>query len=156
MAARLRLTRWRQHGLAAVELAIALPVFVLLLVAVGELGRVLYEFNTLTKAVRDGARYMAEHALVGSTGVMDLTAADIVAARNLVVFGTPAGGDAPLLRGLAVGDVTVVAVDPQHVLVTATYDFQPLFGTLPEIPPLNTGGATLPDGFAVSCAMRAL
>lgn len=117
-------------GLAAVEMAIVLPLFLMLLLATAELGRALYQYNTLHKAVRDGARYLAEHAL-NSVPVIEITAAKTTATRNLVLYGSPAGGGTPLLQGLAPGDVAVEAVDAFHVRVTATYAYAPLFGAIP-------------------------
>lgn len=118
------------QGLAAVELAIVLPVFLILLLASAELGRALFQYNTLHKAVRDGARYLAEHAL-NSVPVIEITAATTTATRNLVLYGSPSGGGTPLLPGLAPGDIAVEAVDASHVRVTATYAYAPIFGAIP-------------------------
>lgn len=124
-------TRPRSNqGLAAVELAIMLPIFLILLLASAEIGRALYQYNTLHKAVRDGARYLAEHAL-NSVPVIEITAAKTTATRNLVLYGNPAGSGPLLLEGLAPGDIAVEAVDASHVRVTATYAYAPAFGAIP-------------------------
>ena len=47
----------RQHGIATVELAIVAPILLLILLGVAEMGRALFQYNTLSKAVRDSARY---------------------------------------------------------------------------------------------------
>ena len=54
-----RFNRHRQRGLAIVEFAIVLPLLLLLSLATTELGRALYQQDTLNKAVRDGARHLA-------------------------------------------------------------------------------------------------
>lgn len=44
------------RGQAMVEFALVLPIFVLLLVALFDLGRAVFAYNTLTNAAREGAR----------------------------------------------------------------------------------------------------
>jgi Flp pilus assembly protein TadG len=45
-----------KHGQALVEFALVLPIFILLLVAIFDLGRAVFAYNTLTNAAREGAR----------------------------------------------------------------------------------------------------
>lgn len=47
-------------GAAAVELALLLIPMLILILGVAEFGRALYQYNTLTKAVRDAARYLSQ------------------------------------------------------------------------------------------------
>ena len=61
----------KQRGIATVEFAIAVPVLLLLMLVSAEVGRWLYQYNTLHKAVRDGVRYLAQEAIAGTTGVID-------------------------------------------------------------------------------------
>ena len=64
MKARFQLTRrlrrfaGRDRGTQMVELAIVLPIFVLLFAATAEFGRFFYTYTTLAKATRVGARYL--------------------------------------------------------------------------------------------------
>ena len=51
--------RLRQRGAALLELAILMPVLVVLLFGLVELGRALLQANTLNKAVTTGVRYVA-------------------------------------------------------------------------------------------------
>ncbi len=44
------------RGQALVEFALVLPIFILVLVAVFDLGRAVFAYNTLTNAAREGAR----------------------------------------------------------------------------------------------------
>jgi Flp pilus assembly protein TadG len=45
-----------RRGQALVEFALVLPIFILLLVAIFDLGRAVFAYNTLTNAAREGAR----------------------------------------------------------------------------------------------------
>jgi Flp pilus assembly protein TadG len=49
----------RQRGIAAVELALVLPAFVLLLAATVFIGRTLYHYQAMQKAAHDATRYLA-------------------------------------------------------------------------------------------------
>lgn len=95
--------RNRQGGVAAVEFAILL-LFVLLPVLFGvlEFGRMMYEYNTITKATRDAARLMSTQTPTDS----DYPAL-VTSARNLAVYGNQAGTGAPLLPGLTTAMVSM-------------------------------------------------
>ena len=143
------------RGLAAVELCFVLPIFLLLLMACGEIGRAAYQYNTLTKAVRDGAQYAAQNALIPATGVMNLTGAVQAAAKNLVVYGNPGGTGSPLLPSFAVGNVSVTATDATHVKVSATYAYVPLFAAIPTFG-YSGNNITPPASFTAADISRAL
>jgi Flp pilus assembly protein TadG len=125
--------RSREQGLAAVEFAIILPLVLLIMLATAELGRALYQYNTLTKAVRDGARYLSSVAIGGGAGVIDLTGTKMTNTKNLVVFGNISGTGTSLLPGLTLAQITIPdpPLDPLHVRVQAAYTYQPIFATLP-------------------------
>jgi Flp pilus assembly protein TadG len=84
-----------QYGVALVEFALVLPVLLILTFMVTEFGRALYQYNTLTKSVRDAARYLS----------MQLPGTKIAEAKNLIVYGNIAGTGAPLARGLSISNV---------------------------------------------------
>jgi Flp pilus assembly protein TadG len=84
-----------QRGVALIELALVLPFLLLLSSTVTEFGRALYEYDILTKAVRDAARYLS----VQTPGT------HLTEARNLVVYGNTAGTGTPLARGLTTASV---------------------------------------------------
>jgi Flp pilus assembly protein TadG len=90
--------RKMQRGTAIVEFALMIPFLLLLTVITTEFGRALYQYNSIVKTVRDAARYLSIQ--VPNTKVAE--------AKNLVVYGktTPAAGDPPLARGLALANVT--------------------------------------------------
>ncbi len=48
--------RPRRRGQALVEFALVIPIFLLLLVALFDLGRAVFAYNTLTNAAREGVR----------------------------------------------------------------------------------------------------
>src|SRR4029077_3264030 len=52
---RLRRDR-RGRGQALVEFALVIPIFLLLLIAIFDMGRAVFAYNTLTNAAREGAR----------------------------------------------------------------------------------------------------
>lgn len=53
---RRRSTHADRRGQALVEFALVIPIFLLLLVAIFDLGRAVFAYNTLTNAAREGAR----------------------------------------------------------------------------------------------------
>ena len=102
-----RLTRIRslarnEQGLQLAELAIVLPVLLILFAATAEFGRYFYEYTTLAKAARIGTRYLA-------TAKVNCYEAN--QARKLVVFGNTDGTGSPLLDGLKLTNVIVTPND---------------------------------------------
>jgi Flp pilus assembly protein TadG len=122
----LDLQRFRrdERGLQLVEVAIVIPVFLMLFGATAEFGRYFYEYTTLAKASRVGARYL-------STAVVNGT--EDAAAKNIVVYGNAAGTGTPIVTGLATSHVVITRqggtpVLPQTVTVSiAGFKHQPIF-----------------------------
>lgn len=149
-----------ERGVAAVELALLMPIFLLIGYATAEYGRALYQFNILSKSVRDGAQYLARFGTVA--GVMSPTAAQLTVARNLVVYGAPTSTGSTLLPGMTTANVTItpVAVAPSitanYIEVSATYTFAASFGTL--IPTFGLAGGDLdePGAYVATIRMRGL
>jgi len=126
--------RRREGGTATMELAVALPLLLLTLMATAEFGRMLSQYDTLNKAVRDGARYLAANALAagGTTGVVTITPALTTATQNLVVKGNTTGAGNALLPNFTAGNVTVTSLANGYVSVSAAYTYVPMLGaTLP-------------------------
>lgn len=91
--------RKSMRGVAAVELAIVLVPLLLLGFGITEFGRAMYTYNTLTKSVRDAARYLTRQ-----------TPGDAVAhgvAKCLAVHGNESCTGAVLAPGLSTGLVQV-------------------------------------------------
>jgi hypothetical protein len=152
-----------QAGAALVEMVILAPLLIILVFGITELGRALYQQNTLTKCVTAGARYMAR-----AYGVLDENCAITgswdayeAKARNLVVYGVldPGAGDEPLLSHLdEAGNVGIDRKGPETIDVDVSGEtqtisacvitvsgeavFDGLFGES-IVPILDLGGVTL-------------
>lgn len=87
-----------ERGLQLVELAIVLPVLVVLFAAAAEFGRYFYEYTTLAKGTRVAARYLVTAKTNG---------ADDVCAKNLVVYGNFAGTGNPIVTGLQTSNIDI-------------------------------------------------
>jgi Flp pilus assembly protein TadG len=114
----------REAGVAMVEFAIVLPLMILILFGITELGRALYQENTLDKAVNTGTRYLAripdiatfdDHTGSGTctwagTSTPEVAAAAAAAVeetQNLVAYGSDTTHTTPILPGLARENVVV-------------------------------------------------
>lgn len=161
------LTTRRQYGTAMLEFAIVAPLLVFLLLAIAEFGNALNQYITVTKAVRDGARYAAEEAMFGDLAVVDLDRridgglTIRQRTQNLVVYGLPvvSGDRQPLLADWSpTGDVTVSEVGVDHVQVSAIYQYTPLLGTGASLPTFGFGdkSISLAFTFTASTLMKAL
>ncbi len=144
-----------QCGIASVEFTLTLPLLLLLLLATAELGRMLSQYDTLTKAVRDGARYLAANALSGSTSTVQITSQVQTQTQCLVVTGNVNGTGSALLPGLAVGNVTVSDAGNGYVSVSASYTYQPMLGALPTFG-LTASPISLAIPLTTTVVMRAL
>jgi TadE-like protein len=98
-----------ERGVQLAELAIVLPVLLILFGATAEFGRYFYEYTTLAKAARIGTRYLI---------TADLNTVEKDKARKLVVFGNTEGTGAPLIEGLKVENVIVTAKNSENQVVT--------------------------------------
>jgi len=128
--------RHRQRGIMLVEFIITVPFLMLLLLAISEFGHAFYQYNALTKSVRDGARYLAQNAVVGNTSTIVIDSTDTTETTNLVVYGTTAGNGIPKLPGLAASHVTVSCLGGgtacpgvEHIVVSAAYPYQSIMGS---------------------------
>lgn len=160
MRRRPRIQHFRRHaqGLAAVELALLVPIFLFLMAGTAEFGRALYQFNTLSKSVRDGAQYLARYGVLTGTQILAPTDAQLAIAKNLVVYGQPVAGST-LLPGMTTSNVTIVAqtVAPSatanYIQITATFTFQSMFsGIIPGFGVL----AAAPGTFTATIRMKGL
>lgn len=103
------MNRLSLKGLALVEFAVLLPLLLVIIFGITELGRALYQLNTLTKATDSGVRYLSRAwgALDGDCNPGPRWEQAQDATRALVVYGNPAGTGAPLLPGLSTGEITI-------------------------------------------------
>jgi Flp pilus assembly protein TadG len=79
----------RQTGQAVVELALMLPLLILILVGIFDLGRIYQAQVTLTNAAREGARYGSIYPI--ASAVQTRTAQEASAGGISPVTVTPAG-----------------------------------------------------------------
>ena len=119
-----RLFARSERGTQLVELAIVLPVIILMLGAAAEFGRFFYTYQTLAKATRTGARYLTTET---ANGKKDPTA------ENLVVYGNEAGTGKPVVSGLSPSQVQITRTGgtsaiPERVTVKIVgYTYTPVF-----------------------------
>jgi Flp pilus assembly protein TadG len=143
LPSRLRRFAGCERGTQLVELAIVLPVMLVLFSATAEFGRFFYTYQTLSKGTRSAARYLTVEPLGGT----DLKAA------NLVVYGNTAGAGDPLVEGLTVDDVIVTrngggSTMPLYITVSVDgFTYQPIFdlGALVGNPSLSLNVAVSPS-----------
>lgn len=122
----------RQNGVALVEFALVLPFLLLLTMITTEFGRAMYQYNTLTKSVRDAVRYLS----------IQTPGTHLTEARNMMVYGNTAGTGTPLALGLTsshVPDPTWQTAGTNPVINTVTvriegYTFNSLFPSVFGIP----------------------
>ena len=121
----------RQRGLASVELALISPFLLVMMLVAAEFTRAFYQYNILTKGVRDAARYAANEAYPGSAQVLQLSNDTKTGAENIAKTGTFDGSGPPVLDGtyteFTVNGVEIgTAPARDHVRVTAVYEYRPL------------------------------
>ena len=93
------MTKTHQKGVALVELALILPLLLLLTFITTEFGRAMFEYNAITKSTRDAVRYLT----------FQTPGTKITEARNLIVYGNLGGSGNPLVRGLTLANVPAVS-----------------------------------------------
>ena len=108
-----------ERGAAAVEFALVLPILVVLGFGIIDFGRLLYTYNNLTSAVREGARFAAVQtaAKVGNTAAIQGRVSDYIAAFG----GTPVANSQI--------EVTLDAAPPATRFITVridAYEFEPI------------------------------
>ena len=148
-------TQHRQRGAILAETAVVLPLLIFLVVLTAEVTNAFVDHNTLTKAVRNGARHVASHAVLGTTGVVLLQPQLITEAQNLVVYGSVSGGGAAIISGLAIGDVQVQDLGGDNIAVIASHSYSGILG--PILPSFGFGAdSSLTHTLSATVTMRAL
>jgi hypothetical protein len=90
-------------GQTAIETAFLLPMLILLLGGVFELGRLMYIYNTLEKSLKSGVQYLQRTQGVDFCNVSDPALTD---AANFIVYGNLQGTGDAVLPGLTPGMVS--------------------------------------------------
>jgi Flp pilus assembly protein TadG len=114
MLIRLRLRNRNRKGAAIVEFALVVPLLLLLLWGIVDIGRAFYTLNNLASAVREGARSAAVMAT-------DPT----IAANKTLIKSTVTTAFTPIGPALAPESVFVTLTNRQ-ITVQASYPFAPL------------------------------
>jgi Flp pilus assembly protein TadG len=143
----------RQRGLAIVETAITLPFLLFVMLAATEVTNAFIQHMSLTKAVRDGARWAAEEA-EDNTGfnLHDDLKNEV---RNIVVYGNRTGAGTPGINGLTVTNVTVNGVGGDNIEVSANYPYSGILGSV--LPTFGYGSSvSLLFNMNATVTMRAL
>ena len=132
-----------EQGVQLVEVAIVIPLLLMMFAAVAEFGRYFYEYTTLAKAARVGGRFMSAKSYKSATTNWQM------ATKRLVVYGNTAGTGSPVLPGLTTDNVEIVFQggtysDGSGVPATVTiriidYEHEPIFdlGKLTKIDSLS-------------------
>jgi Flp pilus assembly protein TadG len=141
----------RARGVAAVEFTVTVPFLLMLLLAGAELGRAFIHYTTLSYSVRQSARYVSQHSINGTTGVMELTAATITNAQNLAVYGNILGTGTPKLPNYQTSHIEVADAGGDNVRVVALYPYQPMLG--PILPGMFYGGGSNSMAFNMQIAV---
>lgn len=126
-----RKRRARSRGQGLVEFALVFPIFLLVLVALFDLGRAVFAYNTLTNAAREGARLaivnqdtnLIKARAKGQTAIVELNDPSL-----FIDFKQPTPNTDPLLNAdctpAAVGCVAVVQFQATYMPIT------PLIGNI--------------------------
>ncbi|MGH8241737.1 MAG: TadE/TadG family type IV pilus assembly protein [Steroidobacteraceae bacterium] len=146
----------RERGIAAVEFVITAPLIIFLLLAGAELGRAFVHYTQLSQLVRDAARYVSEHSINGTTGVVSISTTTITRARNLAVYGNIVGTGDAMLPQYQPSHVQVVNAGGDNIRVDAIYPYQPMLGaTLPRFG-IGSGSTALNFTMHIAVTMRAI
>ena len=152
---RLPTTQHRQRGAILAETVVVLPLLIFLVVLTAEVTNAFVDHNTLTKAVRSGARHVASNAVLGTTGVVLLQPQLIIEAQNLVVYGNVSGGGTKIISGLAIDDVQVQDLGGDNIAVSASHNYSGILGSI--LPSFGFGAdLSLTHTLSATVTMRAL
>jgi Flp pilus assembly protein TadG len=138
-----RMHRRRRRGQALVEFALVLPILLLMIFGIVDAGRLIYTYNTVSNAARDGARVAIVNQSNFGTDTCDTTSTTAWPIGCAVTSG--------LELGLTAADVSVsyrdatdsvACSDPNNpgqlligclAVVTATGDFTPITPVIGQI-----------------------
>ena len=141
-----------------IEMVAVTPLLLLLLVGISELGNAFMQYNMLNKSVREAAREVVRTALLGTTGVLDITKDLQKEGQNLVVYGNVAGLGQPRLPGLSIDNVIVkpAPAGDNQVLIQADYPYSPIMGQVLKTFGYGDDPSTSEITLTASVIMRAL
>jgi len=138
-----------ESGVAMVEFAIALPLLLLLLLAVAEFGRMFHQYNGLVQASRDACRYVSGKAWDRTLGKIVLDGDLVSRTKQVALYDLSLPG-----KYDPEPEVYVEPVGSEHVVVRIVYTFEPVVGS--GIPGFIGGAISLQIPLVASTVMRAL
>ena len=109
--------RARIKGAAVIEFALVIIILLLIVAGVVEFGRAFWYYDALTKATRDGARYMS------SADVATISTAGVTSAKSIVVNAANASRVSPALVN---SNVDVVCLDASFGVVACQNNIAPV------------------------------
>jgi hypothetical protein len=106
----------KQKGTSTVEFAMMLPILLMLIFMVTELGTMFYQLNAVTKSVQDAARYLSD------VSVNQKISLDNDQVKKLICSGNIGGGDTQIVPDCKNKlDLDLLSSASGHVTVSAIY-----------------------------------
>jgi Flp pilus assembly protein TadG len=106
----------RAYGQAMVEFALVVPLLVLIVMGIFDLGRGIYAYNALASAAREGARYGTLSPSNTSSITAQVTSTTLLSPVNVVVNWSDSDASCT---------ATTYTTSRKYICVTATHTFQP-------------------------------
>jgi Flp pilus assembly protein TadG len=95
-----------ERGTAIVEFALTAAFFLMMIMAIISGGHLFFTHNAMVESTRRGARYAATQCKPNLAGCVNSgTSVDRV--KNVVLYGTPTAGTAPLVNNLTPANIQV-------------------------------------------------
>ncbi|MBI2685021.1 MAG: pilus assembly protein [Acidobacteria bacterium] len=117
-----RARRRRQGGNALIEFALAFGFLFPAITGTFQFGYAFFVYNELQNAVREGARYAAFKTYDSASSTPTTTFSNSV--KNAVVYGSPTGGQTPIVPSLTTENVSFTVTFTNGVPKTMTVSIQ--------------------------------
>ena len=122
-----------QQGASILEFFIIIPVLLMFIVLVSEVGIMFYTLNTLTKTTQDAARFLSKDQSNFATRQP--------IAKSLLKYGNVTNTAPPLLPDGDTKVIPIITITGNHVSVVVSYQHDLIMGTvLGALTGLSTGG----------------
>ena len=133
-----------ERGTAIVEFTLTAAFFFMMIIAIVSAGHLFFTHNAMVESTRRGARYAASQCKPDLAGCVN-SDTSLERVKNVVLYGTPTAGSAPLVYNLTPANITVeysndfgVAQGTVSVkIVSYNYIFA-LAATVINMPPYQT------------------
>jgi Flp pilus assembly protein TadG len=108
----------KRRGNAIIEFCVGSGLLMAAFSGCFELGYTMLEYNRLVTAVAQGARYAA--VIPYDSATASPSAAYVTAVQNMVLYGSPSAGSAPVVNGLTAGNIAVAVTFANGVPAAAS------------------------------------